>query len=325
MSTSCKPAARDPAADGENTSDTTHDPPTATVAGATGQVEDTTEKSAAFAPVTDKPEIANGAVPELDTDTDNDPLDDPTNTDPNANPETGETDTPATAADPDPDNPNDCGLSPASSTTLMFAVRAPKSIGANVVEIVHDDPAPSVAGLSGHVLEKVKSAEFGPLAASELIVSGAFPAFVSVDDCDELDDPTNTDPNDKLAGESDTTGAEPTPLNPNPCGLPAASSATCTVATREPEAEGVNVAVIAQLEPAASVAGASGHVLATPKSAAAAPIAATPLIVKAAVPVFVSVLVCGALCTPTRCAPKDSEDGASDTVGAVPVPVMAML
>jgi len=92
--------------------------------------------------------------------------------------------------------------------------------------------------------------------------------------------------------------AEPVPESATVCGLPAALSATLRFAARAPTAFGANFTLIAQLALAARLA---GHVLVWVKSAAFAPVMEIPVIVSAALPVFVSVTVWAALVVPTLC------------------------
>src|SRR5437588_737715 len=109
------------------------------------------------------------------------------------------------------------------------------------------------------------------------------------------------------------------------CGLPPALSATDSVPVRAPEAVGVKVTLIVQFPPAARVAGLVGQALAPVLVAAKSPEAANELIVKAAVPVFVSVTVIGALVVASNWLPKSRLVGANPTAGAVPFPLSIMI
>jgi hypothetical protein len=71
------------------------------------------------------------------------------------------------------------------------------------------------------------------------------------------------------------------------------------VAERAPFADGVKVTLSVQLAVAARVAGLSGQVFDCAKSVAFAPFTVMPLIVSAAVPLFVSVIDCAPLVVPT--------------------------
>src|SRR5512135_1629617 len=93
------------------------------------------------------------------------------------------------------------------------------------------------------------------------------------------------------------------------CGLLAALSVMESAPVREPTAAGVNVTLIAHAAPAATDA---PHVLVWAKS----PDAAIPEIESAAVPVFVSVTVCGAVVVCTGSPEKVRLAGASETAGA---------
>src|SRR5438034_365033 len=80
-----------------------------------------------------------------------------------------------------------------------------------------------------------------------------------------------------------------------------------------------------QFAPAAKVAGLVGQALAPVLVAAKSPEAANELIVKAAVPVFVSVTVIGALVVASGWLPKPRLVGANPTPGAVPFPLSVMI
>jgi len=202
---------------------------------------------------------------------------------------------------------------------LTLAARPPAAVGENVTEIVQVALATSDAGQS---LVCWKSPAFAPPRPMLVIVSGAVPVFLSVDDCEGLVVPISCEPNARLGGVSVAAGAgvPPVPLRASACGLPVALSETCTVAARGPVALGEKVTVMVQVALAASDAGQS---LVCVKSVAFAPVMAMPVIVSGAVPEFRSVEVCDALVVPTSCEPNVRPLGVSVTAGAVPVPVSA--
>src|SRR5438105_15044146 len=111
-------------------------------------------------------------------------------------------------------------------------------------------------------------------------------------------------PKPRLVGANPTAGAVPFPLSATVCGLPPALSVTDSVPVRAPEVVGVKVTLIEQLAPAAKVAGLVGQALAPVLVAAKSPEAAKEVIVKAAVPVLVSVAVTGALVVMSSWLPK---------------------
>ena len=76
------------------------------------------------------------------------------------------------------------------------------------------------------------------------------------------------------------------------CGLPLALSVMLSAAVRAPRAEGVNITAIAQLAPAATEL---PHVLLCAKSLALVPVTAMPVMLKAALPVLLRVMVCAVL------------------------------
>src|SRR5438477_213974 len=119
-------------------------------------------------------------------------------------------------------------------------------------------------------------------------------------------------------GANPTAGAVPFPLSGNVWGLPPASSATDSVPVRAPKAVGVKVTLIEQLTPAAKVVGIVCLHDALPIVAAKSPEAAKEVIVKAAVPVLVSVTVTDALMVASGWLPKPRFVGANPTAGAVP-------
>src|SRR5207244_1454922 len=109
--------------------------------------------------------------------------------------------------------------------------------------------------------------------------------------------------------------AVPFPLSVMICGLPPALSVTDSDPVRAPEAVGVKVTLMVQFAPAAKVAGLVGQALAPVLVAAKSPEAANELIVKAAVPVFVSVTVIGVLVVASGWLPKSRLVGANPTPG----------
>src|SRR5947209_3330431 len=84
----------------------------------------------------------------------------------------------------------------------------------------------------------------------------------------------------------------PVPESAMLCGLPASLSVMVTAPVRAPVAVGVNVTVMAQFAPAASDA---PQVVVRAKS----PVAAMPVMVRAALPVLETVTVCAALAVAT--------------------------
>ena len=124
-----------------------------------------------------------------------------------------------------------------------------------------------------------------------------------------------------------TCEVTPVPLNPTICGLPVALSAMFNVAVRVPFACGVNTTLITQLAPAASVPvalhPAPDEGSGTEKSSASAPLIANPAKFTAALLVFVTVTLSGALVVVSACDPNAKLLGVTVTVAVpgVPVPV----
>lgn len=119
----------------------------------------------------------------------------------------------------------------------------------------------------------------------------------------------------------------PLPVRATLCGDPAALSLIVTLALRLPVADGENVTLIVQFAPAANVLGLAGHVLVWAKSPALVPLITTLVMVSAAVPLLVSVTVCGELVVVSCWSPKLTLVGFRVTAGAwtTPVPLSATL
>jgi hypothetical protein len=99
--------------------------------------------------------------------------------------------------------------------------------------------APEVSVL-GQLLDCPKS----PVRYMDVIFSGAFPSLVRVRTCCALVLPTSWLPKAWTAGDRLTK--VPVPVSGIACGLPAALSATFSVALRTPVAAGVNVTLSEQ-------------------------------------------------------------------------------
>jgi hypothetical protein len=84
----------------------------------------------------------------------------------------------------------------------------------------------------------------------------------------------------------------PVPINATFCGLPPPSSYTETSAVRLPLTKGLNVTLMKQLAPEATLL---PHVLVSAKSPASAPMIAMPLILTVTLPLLVSVIFFGRL------------------------------
>jgi len=222
---------------------------------------------------------------------------------------------------PVPASATDCGLPAALSAKLTAAVRAPDAVGLNVTLIVQFALAASDAG---QALLSAKSPAFAPVSEMPVIASAALPEFVSVTVCAGLAVFSASEPNVSEVGASVTAGAvaaAPVPVSGTVCGLPVALSPTETAALRAPVAVGLNVTLIVQFAFAASDA---GHAFVSAKSPGFAPVSVTPEIVSAAVPEFVSVIVCAALVVFNACDANVKVAGENPTAGAfaaAPVPV----
>jgi hypothetical protein len=248
------------------------------------------EKSPAFAPVIEIPEIESVAFPVLNSVTPPVALDDPTAVFANAMVDelkltAGAVPTPVTAAL--------CGLPGALSAIDTLACRVPAALGVNVTLIAQLVPWASDVP---QLLVCAKSVLLVPVIVIEVMLKAAFPELLRVRILAELVVPRGWLPKLRLVGERPTAGAIPVPVRGAVCGLPAALSLTEMLAVREPDAVGVNVAVTEQDAPAASDA---PQVFVCEKSPLFVPVMLTDEIVRAAVPALVSVTTLAGLLVPT--------------------------
>src|ERR671930_910466 len=105
----------------------------------------------------------------------------------------------------------------------------------------------------------------------------------------------------------------PVPVSGTVCGLPGALSVRVNAADRVPESVGEKVIETLQLVPAASVRPEQPSLTSVKSSVLGT---AALLMNSPALPVFVTVIDCGALVVPTSCAAKVSDVGVKVTAGA---------
>src|SRR5437868_4651428 len=174
------------------------------------------------------------------------------------------------------------------------ALRLPLAVGVKVTLMVQLDPAVSVLGLIGQVLVWAKSPGLVPARLMLLMVRSAVPLFLSVTVCAALVVPVFWFPKLRLVGLKLTPGAGaliPLPLRATVWGLPLALSVMLTLALRVPIAVGVKVTLMVQEAPAARVLELLGQVLVWAKSPLLVPLRPILLMVRAALPLLVSVTV----------------------------------
>jgi hypothetical protein len=139
-----------------------------------------------------------------------------------------------------------------------------------------------------------------PVVVMLVIVNVAVPVFVSITFCAGLVVPTNCVAKVRLVGFKVTAGEDPpspTPVRVVDSGLSGALSVTVTFAFSVPVIDGVKVTVMPQVACGATLA--LVQVLLSLKSAALVPVICTAETVNVALPVFVTVIVNGALVVPT--------------------------
>lgn len=175
------------------------------------------------------------------------------------------------------------------SVIVTAPARAPVVVGVNVTLM-----AQLAAGAT--LVPQLLAAK-SPLVAMLAIINVALPVLVNVAVCDALVLPTTWLPKARLSVERLTAGpdATPVPFNAIVCGLPGALSVIVIAPESVPRAPGVNMTVIVQLAPAA-------RLLPQLFDWAKLPFTAMLVMVKAALPVLLTVTVCGALVVPTACA-----------------------
>jgi len=216
-----------------------------------------------------------------------------------------ESETAGASTTPVPDSET-VGLPPDGLDAMaMVPDLAPPEAGANVTESVQLAPAARVP----HPATEKPSPGCGALTLVD-----AFPVFLTVT-VSVFVDPTLTDPNDSVDGDTEITGrrATPVPESATVCGLPEALEETDREPVRDPEAVGEKVTVAVQLAPAASDP--------QPLETAKFPVAVTELMLADALPELVTVTVCALEVLPTFTEPNDSVVGDTEIAGAVATPV----
>ena len=174
------------------------------------------------------------------------------------------------------------------------------------------------ARLVPQVLAKTKEEALAPVTAILPIVNEAVPAFVMVTDCEPLEEPTLTEPKERLVAESVTGAAIPVPLSLIDCGEVVALSVMVNAAVNAPAAAGAKCPWMVQLAPTARLV---PQLLPNTKEDAFVPVTATLVIDTEAVPVLVMVTDCEPLDAPTCVAGKERLVAESVTGAATPVPL----
>jgi hypothetical protein len=205
-----------------------------------------------------------------------------------------------------------CGDVAALSVISRFAVRLPVDPGVNTTPIVQLAPA---ATLAPQLLVTAKSEALVPLDAMDVIVKAADPLLVRVTLWLALAVPMFWPPKARAVVDSATAGAAtPVPLSATAWGEVGALSAMVTLAVRFPAIVGVNITVTVQVPAGAMLLPTQVFVLL--KSPGLVPVMLTALTVKAAFPLFVTVISWLALVVPMFWLAKVRLAGESATPGA---------
>jgi hypothetical protein len=209
----------------------------------------------------------------------------------------------------------DCGLPGALSVKERLPEAAPSVVGVKVTATVQDPDA--ATGLEIEQVVPAGAMANGPVTPMTVKVRLALPVFVTVTVCAGLVVPTDSEGKvggaDKLA-----TAPSPVALRLTDCGLPGALSVKERLPEAAPAAVGVKVTATVQ-DPDAATGLAVEQVV--PVGAMAnGPEMLMALMVRLALPMFVTVTVCAGLVIPTDSAGKVR--GADKlTAGFVPVTV----
>src|SRR5579863_1049 len=251
-------------------------------------------KSAAPVPVTVIPVMSRIAVPWLVTVTLFAAELVPCVTDPNAS--VVALSVTESAATPVPLSATVCGEPDALSETIKLALKAEAFAGRKAIitwqlALAPSDPPKSVTSTN--------DAGFAPPIEIDLIETAAVVWLVTMTICASLSAPTwvfgkVTDVGDRTIDPA----AAPVPVSVTFCGEPAALSAICRVALCAPVAAGLNVTVIVQLLPSASV---GPQFVVNGNDFGSAPVMLMPPLAMSSVatPLLVSVTACDALLDPT--------------------------
>jgi len=221
----------------------------------------------------------------------------------------------ASGAAPVPVRPTVCGAPDALSAIESVALKLPTEPGVKTTEMGQLEPAASDAP-QVFVWAKLVAPE--PPRVMAVMLSAALPVLLSVTVCAALVVPL-AEVKVKEDGARETTGAGtavPVPVRVMDWGVPEALSATDNVALKPAADDGVKVTEMLQLKPTGSDV---PQALVSAKLEAPLPVIVTPVMVSAALPVFVSCTVCAALEVPLT-AVKVSPEGerlASGTLATV--------
>ncbi len=181
------------------------------------------------------------------------------------------------------------------SAMVMAPFRVPVAVGVKVTLMVQLAPAATLVPF----LQVVPAAGAkSPLGSTLVMVSMTVPLFVSVTTWVGLVVLRGWLPKLKFPVDRLTAGPEgvPVPIKLITCGLPPALSVMVIAPARVPMAVGAKLTLIVQLAPAATLP-PFGQVM--PDAGKKSPLGTMLAMVNAALPVLVSVTVCGALIVPS--------------------------
>jgi hypothetical protein len=230
-----------------------------------------------------------------------------------------------TSCVPVPESATVCGLPPALSETLSDADRLPLAEGVNAITIVQ---LPKTATEVPQVLFSAKSAGSAPMNVKLEMLKTVPVLFDRVRVCDVLASPTGWFPKLRLLGEKLTLERlfEPlaftlVPEMDTDCGLVGALSFRVTAAEKVPAPLGANWTPMVQLAPAARLL---PQVEVSLKLVGYAPVSQICVMLKVAVPAFVTVRVRTELAVPSTWLPNVRLAGERPTSGVLaPVPERA--
>jgi hypothetical protein len=208
---------------------------------------------------------------------------------------------------------------PALVLSTTRPLRRPLAVGQKSMAILHVLEAATGPAIEHVVLGSIAKS---PPADNAEMLRELPPVLVSVTDCGPDVIPTTVLLKVRLEGPSDTPGAVPVPVRVIVCAPPLALSEIVTAPVRVPVAAGVNVTTIEQVAEAAT--GVEVEQVILPASAKS-PLADRAKIWSALPPVLVKVTDWAVAVVPCTVLPNVRLEGVSNTPGAVPVPLSAMI
>ena len=180
------------------------------------------------------------------------------------------------------------------------------------------------AKLVPQLFAKTNDEASAPVTAMLVMDNAAVPVLVMVTYWDALEEPTATDPKERLVADRVTgaAGATPAPESAMLCGEPIALSVMTILAVSAPATVGPKCPWMVQLAPTARLV---PQLFANTNEEASVPVTAMLVMDNAPVPLLVTTTVCDALMVFTLTEPNERLVADRVTGAARPVPLSAMV